>query len=113
MNRLPMQQLQPFQHRAVPLREEPLGDMQAVVRIDPDQVRVERGVVGLGQRQAVRDNGLPEALGFVRDDVGGVEQPRLGQSGDGVACARSMFGSFAERPTAPMPYNCPMSRTAL
>ena len=48
-----MQQLQPFQHRAVPLCEEPVGDVQAVVRINPYQVRVAGGVL------YVLDSGKP------------------------------------------------------
>jgi ribosome-binding protein aMBF1 (putative translation factor) len=34
--------------------EEPLGDMNPIVGVDPDQVGVERGVVDLGERQSVR-----------------------------------------------------------
>ena len=52
-----------------------LRNVQSVVRIDADQVGIERCVVKLGKRQTVRNDGLAQQLVLVRDDVGSVEQP--------------------------------------
>ena len=43
--------LEPFQgiqHRTVVLREKTFGNMHATIRVDADQVGVERGIVDLG-----------------------------------------------------------------
>ena len=43
--------LEPFQgiqHRTVVLREKTFGNMHATIRVDADQVGVERGMVDLG-----------------------------------------------------------------
>ena len=74
-----VQALERLEHRAVVLRSQPLGDMHPVVGIDPDQVSVEGSVMDLGERDAVGNDRLAERLVAVGDDVGGVEQHRLGQ----------------------------------
>jgi hypothetical protein len=47
--------------------------MEPEVRINPDQMGIERGVMDLRQRYAVRHDWLPKALVIVRDDVSGIE----------------------------------------
>jgi hypothetical protein len=49
-----VQPLDGLKHRAIPLGEQALGDMQAIVRIDPNQVGVEGGMVDLGQGNGSR-----------------------------------------------------------
>jgi hypothetical protein len=41
--------------------QQPLGDVDAAIGVDPDQVVVERGVVDLGQCDAVGDDRLPDS----------------------------------------------------
>ena len=60
--------------------EKPTGDMDAEIRVDPDQIGVEGGMVDFGQRQAVRDNRLPKLFIGVHDDVSGIKQPRFGHA---------------------------------
>jgi hypothetical protein len=38
--------------------EQPVGDVDTEIRVDPDQLGVEGGMVDLGQRQAMRDHRL-------------------------------------------------------
>jgi hypothetical protein len=47
--------------------------------VDADQIGIEGPMMNLRQGQAVRDNWLPKLLVRIRDDVSGIEQPRLGQ----------------------------------
>ena len=51
--------------------------MQLVVGIDPYEVRVKSGMVKLGQRDAIRNYGLPKRLITVGNNVGGVKQQSL------------------------------------
>ncbi len=44
----PVQLLQGFEHLAVMLIEQAFGNVQPVIWVDPDQVRIERGVMDLG-----------------------------------------------------------------
>jgi hypothetical protein len=44
----PVQLLQGFEHLAVMLIEQAFGNVQPVVWVDPDQVRIERGMMDLG-----------------------------------------------------------------
>lgn len=72
--------VQPFegvQHRAVGLSEQPPRDVDAVTGIDADQMRIEGGVVDLGQGHPVLDNRLTQQFILVRNDVRGVEEERL------------------------------------
>jgi hypothetical protein len=57
--------------------EEPLGKVDAIIRIDPDQVSVEGGVVDLRERQPVRDDRLTELLICIDDDMSGIEESGL------------------------------------
>lgn len=72
MHRLPMQALDCLEHRAVLLREQAIGDVKVVVRVDADQVGVERGVMDLRKRDAIAHNRLAQALIAILHDVGGV-----------------------------------------
>ena len=62
--------------------EQPIGDVNSVIRVEADQVGVERRMMDLGQRQAMRDHRLSEVLVCVDDDVGGIDQSRFGQMED-------------------------------
>ena len=66
--------------------EQPVRDMDAEIRVDPDQVGIEGRMVDFCQRQPIRDDRLTQLLVGVHDDVSGIEEPRLGQMGD---CNRS------------------------
>ncbi len=45
-----VQSLQRFEHRAIMLTEQALRNVQPIVGVDPDQMRIERGVMDLGKR---------------------------------------------------------------
>ena len=75
-----VQPLQGLKHRAVVLPKQSLGHMQSIVRVDADQMSVERGVMNLRKRNAVRNDRLAETLILVRDDVRGIQQQRFRQS---------------------------------
>jgi hypothetical protein len=62
--------------------EQPLRDMDSEIGVDADQVSIESHVVGFGQRQAIRDHRLFEALVCIDEDAGGIDQSRLGQMRD-------------------------------
>ena len=47
-----------FEKWAIMQVEQPFRDMDAVIWVEADQVRIEGGMVDFGQRQAVRDDGL-------------------------------------------------------
>ena len=74
MDRATIQPLQGFEHRPVVLPQQPLGHMQPIVRVDADQMRVERRMMNFRERDAVRNHRLAELLILVRDDMGSVEQ---------------------------------------
>jgi hypothetical protein len=57
-----VQPLQGVQHRAIVLPEQTLRQMQAVVRINADQMGVERGMMDLRERDAVWNHGLVRVL---------------------------------------------------
>jgi hypothetical protein len=60
LDHLPGNPLQPeFEKRTVADFEQPVGNMDAEIGVDPDQVGVESSVVDFRQRQAVRDDRLP------------------------------------------------------
>ena len=94
---LAVQSLEGFQHRTIVLPEQPLGHMQPVVRVDADQMGVERGVMDLGKRNAVRNHRLAKLLVPVRDDMSRVEQQRLGQARQRAAAIVGGDHGFAER----------------
>ncbi len=48
-----------FEKRTVMDFEQPVGDVNSLIGVDPDQVSIEGGMVDLGQRQAIRDDRLP------------------------------------------------------
>ena len=48
-----------FEERAVMDFEQPVRDVNSVIRVDADQMSIEGGVVDLRQRQAIRDHRLP------------------------------------------------------
>ena len=67
--------------------EQPFGDMDAIIGIDTDQVRIERGMVDFRQRQPIGDHRLPVLLIGVHHDVRGIEQrkPRVLVGADAAA----------------------------
>ena len=73
-----------FEERTIVDFEQPIGDMYSVIGVDADQVGVEGGMVELRQGQAVRYDRPSKLLVRVHDDMGGIEQPWLGQMGDRV-----------------------------
>jgi hypothetical protein len=50
-----------------------------------DQVSIERRMMDLGQRQAIRDDRLPKLLVRIHTDVSGIQQAGFGQVGDGTS----------------------------
>ena len=54
--------------------------MQAEVRIDADEMSVERRVMDFRQREPIADDRLAKAFVFVGDNVRGVEQQGLGKA---------------------------------
>ena len=54
--------------------------MDPEIRVDTEQMCVERSVVRLCERKPVLHHGLPELLVLVLDDVGGIEEHRLMQT---------------------------------
>jgi hypothetical protein len=77
--------LEGLQHWTVFLDKQALGNMQPIVRVDADQMRVESCMMDLRKRNAVRHHGLAEALVTIRNDVGSIEQQWLGQTGKSTA----------------------------
>ncbi len=74
MKRAALKTLQRLQHRAVVLTHQPFGYVEPEVRIDPDQVRVERRMVNFRKRDAIGNDWLAHFLVAVGNDVGGIEQ---------------------------------------
>lgn len=58
MNCSAMQTLQRLEHGTVIQAQEPIRHVKPVVRVDTDQMCVKGCMMGLGQRKAVRNNGL-------------------------------------------------------
>ena len=79
MQRAALELFEGVEHRTVALREKTLGDVHAIVRIDADQVGVERGMVDLGQRQAVGHDRLAQQFVPVGNDMRRIEQAMLAQ----------------------------------
>jgi hypothetical protein len=67
-----------FEERAIVNVEQTVRDMDAEIRVDPDQMGIESPVVEPRQRQAVRDDRLPQLLVGVHDEVSGIEQLGFG-----------------------------------
>jgi hypothetical protein len=101
-----LQALQGFEHRAVVLAEEPVRNVQPVVGVDSDQVRIESRVVNFRERDPIGNHWLAELLITVRDDMGGIEQERLRQARDrATAFVRSDDG-LAERSLVQPLFDC-------
>jgi hypothetical protein len=64
MDCAPVQSFQRLKHRAVTLPEQPLGHMQLIIRVDADQMRVERRMMNLRKRDPVRNHRLAELFGY-------------------------------------------------
>lgn len=60
------------------LGKQTLRYVQSIVEVDAYQVGVERCVVKLGKRQAIRNDGLSQLLVLIGNDVCGVEQLLFG-----------------------------------
>ena len=71
--------------------------MEPEVRVNADQVRIERGVMDFRQWYAVRHNRLPKSLVVVRDDVSRIEQDRLRQPGKRATTVVCRNYGLAER----------------
>jgi hypothetical protein len=69
--------LQRLQLRAVFQAQQPVGDVDAVIGVDADEMGVEGGVVDFREGETVRDHRLAHEFVAVIDDVGGIEQQRL------------------------------------
>ena len=94
---LAIQSLEGFQHRTIVPPKKPLRHMQPVVRVDANQMCVERGVMDFGERDAVRNHRLAKLLISVRDDMSRVEQQRLGQARQRAAAVVGGDNGFPER----------------
>ena len=97
MQRAALELFQGFQHRTVALLKKTLGNVHSIIRIDADQVDVERCMVDLGQRQAVRHDRLAQQFVLVGNDVRRIEQAMFAQSRQGTATAVGGDDGFAER----------------
>jgi hypothetical protein len=75
-----VQSFQSFEHRAVMLPDQSCRHVQAIVRVDPDQMRVKGGMMDFRERDAIGNHRLAQALILVRDDVRSVQQQRLRQA---------------------------------
>ena len=62
--------------------EQPVGDVDAKIRVDSDQLGVKGRMMQVRQRQAIRDDRLTKLFVRIHDDVSGIEEPRLGDTGD-------------------------------
>ena len=71
-----------FEERPIVDFEQPIGDMNSKIGVDADQMGVEGRVMELRQRQAIRDHRLPQLFIRIHNDVGRIEQSRLGYMGD-------------------------------
>jgi|RhiMethySRZTD1v2_1073278.scaffolds.fasta_scaffold100855_1 hypothetical protein len=77
-----MEPLQPvFQHRPIRLFENIWANLNDVVRTHTDNLRVERRMMELAQRQPVRDARFTLGIG-IGDDVSRFEQFLVSQSAD-------------------------------
>jgi hypothetical protein len=74
LDRLPKDPLQPkFEKRTVMNFQKPVGDMDSEIRVNPDQVGIKGCMMDFRQRQAIRDDPLPELLVGISDNVGGIK----------------------------------------
>src|SRR5262249_6010958 len=86
-----------FKERTVVYVEQAVGDMNPEIRVDADQIGIERGMVNLRQRQAVRDDWLTKLLVGINNDVCRIEEPRLRQTGDRTTPVVSCKDGLSER----------------
>lgn len=97
MKRTQVECLERLEHGPVALCPQTFGNMDPEIRIYPDQVRIEGGMVDLRQRDPVGNNGLPPARIGVVDDVGRVQQQSLRQSRQRAATPVGGDHSVAKR----------------
>jgi hypothetical protein len=71
-----------FEKRAIMDFEQPVRKVDAEIWVDSDQVCIESRLMELRQRQAVRDERLPQLLVRVHDDASRIEQSRLRDARD-------------------------------
>ena len=69
-----MQALERLERGPVLLLENSLGHMNLEIRIDANQMRIERRMVSLGKWNPVRNNWLSKFLVLIRNDMCGIEQ---------------------------------------
>jgi hypothetical protein len=68
VNGFTLQSFKGFEHWAITPYQQPIRNVQPVVWINTDEMRVERRMMNLGKRNAVRDYGLAELFVFGRRD---------------------------------------------
>ena len=71
--------------------------MQAVVRVDADQMGVKGGMMEFRQRNAIGYHRLAEPFVLVGNDVGCVQEQRFGEPGQGAAAVIGADDGFTER----------------
>jgi hypothetical protein len=76
----PFNRLKGFEHWAIPSRQQSLGNLQPVVWINADEMRVERRMMNLGKAECRSGLWVGRAFRVVGYDVCGVEQQGLGQA---------------------------------
>jgi hypothetical protein len=95
-NFLPVHSLEPVQeHRAVDLLEDVRTDLQDQVGTDSDDVRVERRVVELAQRQTIGHDRLAQRVP-IGQNVGRVKQLRMVQPAHGACLPVRTQHAYAE-----------------
>ena len=77
--------------------EQTVRDMDAEIRVDPDQLGVKGCMMELRQRKAIRDDRLPKLLVSIDNDVSGIEQPRIRQVRDRASSAVGREHRISER----------------
>jgi hypothetical protein len=62
-----------FQERPVMEIEKSVRNVDTEIGVDPDQVNIEGRMVDFRQRQAIRDDRLPQLLVRIHDDMSSIE----------------------------------------
>jgi hypothetical protein len=76
--------LKRFQHWTIVSLQELIRDMDTIVSINADQVRIKCGMVSFLQRDAICHYRLSKLFVLIFDDVRGIEQQRLPEPGYGA-----------------------------
>ena len=73
VQRASVEPFQSFEHRTIVLGQQPVGDMQPVIGINTDQMRVNGRMMNLGEGNAIGHHWLTEQLILVRNDMSSVQ----------------------------------------